>query len=258
MRLRGRTALVTGSGRGIGAAIARAFANEGAKVAVCDLDPASAEQIAHGIQDAGGEALPLRMDVTDRMQIEQALACANETFGAVDTLINNAGVSIPAMIEHMTPEQWEMATAVNLTGVFNCTQIVGRTLLAAARRQPDRRSNGKIVNVTSIAGLRGTIGQINYAAAKAGVLGLTMSTAREWGRYGINVNCVAFGLVETQMTEKIRSDPRFAEQYMKQIALGRYAAPEDVVPAVVFFASDDADYITGQILNVCGGADIHV
>jgi 3-oxoacyl-[acyl-carrier protein] reductase len=258
MRLQNRTALVTGAGRGIGAAIAQAFAQEGAKVAICDLDPTAAEQIAHRIQDAGGAALALRMDVTDRTQIEQALTRAIETFGPVDTLVNNAGVSIPAMIEHMTPEQWDQATAVNLTGVFNCTQIVGRTFLAAARRQPDGRTNGRIVNVTSIAGLRGTIGQVNYAAAKAGVLGVTMSTAREWGRYGINVNCVAFGLVETRMTEKIRTDPRFAEQYLKQIVLGRHALPEDVAPAVVFFASDDARYITGQILNVCGGADIHV
>jgi 3-oxoacyl-[acyl-carrier protein] reductase len=130
--------------------------------------------------------------------------------------------------------------------------------LGRARENPEALCNGKIVNVTSIAGLRGTIGQINYAAAKAGVLGITMSAAREWGRYGINVNCVAFGMVETRMTETIRTDPRFADQYKKQIALGRYSSPEDVAPAVVFFASDDANYVTGQILNVCGGADIHV
>jgi 3-oxoacyl-[acyl-carrier protein] reductase len=162
------------------------------------------------------------------------------------------------MIEKMTVEQWDRVIAVNMTGVFNGTQIVGRAFLERARNNGDDLCNGKIVNVTSVAGLRGTIGQINYAAAKAGVLGITMSAAREWGRYGVNVNCVAFGLVETRMTETIRTDPRFADQYKKQIVLGRYSSPADVAPAVVFFASDDANYVTGQILNVCGGADIHV
>ncbi len=249
---------MTGAGRGIGAGIARAFAKEGAKLSVCDLDSEPAETVAEEIRSAGGDALAVQVDVTDREQIEQALAATIDTFGGIDILVNNAGVSIPAMIEKMTPEQWETATAVNLTGVFNCTQIVGRKFLAAARESSGALCNGKIVNVTSVAGLRGTIGQINYAAAKAGVLGVTMSAAREWGRYGINVNCVAFGMVETRMTETIRNDPRFADQYRKQIVLDRYASPEDVAPAVVFFASDDANYVTGQILNVCGGADIHV
>lgn len=258
MRLNGKVALVTGSGRGIGAGIARAFANEGAKIVVCDLDLAPAEEVAAGITDGGGAALACAMDVTDRDQIDAALLRANETFGGVDILVNNAGLSVPAMIEKMTPEQWDQGMAVNLTGVFNCTQIIGRTFVDRGRENPDALCNGKIVNVTSIAGLRGTVGQINYAASKAGVLGITMSAAREWGRYGVNVNCVAFGMVETRMTETIRTDPRFVDQYKKQIVLGRYSSPADVAPAVVFFASDDANYVTGQILNVCGGADIHV
>jgi 3-oxoacyl-[acyl-carrier protein] reductase len=144
-----------------------------------------------------------------------------------------------------------------LTGVFNCTQTVGQVFLQKAKENPDAITNGKIINITSIAGLRGTIGQVNYAAAKAGVVAVTMSAAREWGRYGINVNCVALGLVETDMTETIRTDPRFRDEYLKSIVLQRYAKPEDVAPAVLFLASRDADYITGQILNVCGGADIH-
>jgi 3-oxoacyl-[acyl-carrier protein] reductase len=258
MRLKGKVAMVTGSGRGIGAGIARAFAAEGAKVVVCDLDVDPANAVADEICEVGGEAISVVMDVTNRDQIEGALAKAIDAFGAVDILVNNAGLSIPAMIEKMTPEQWDQGTAVNLTGVFNCTQIVGRTFVARGRENPDALCNGKIVNVTSVAGLRGTVGQINYAAAKAGVLGITMSAAREWGRYGINVNCVAFGMVETRMTEKIRTDPRFVDQYKKQIVLGRYSSPADVAPAVVFFASEDANYVTGQILNVCGGADIHV
>jgi 3-oxoacyl-[acyl-carrier protein] reductase len=258
MRLQGKVAIVTGSGRGIGAGIALACANEGAKVVVCDLDAEPAKQVADEICATGGEAISSAMDVTDRDQVEAALASATETFGSVDILVNNAGLSVPAMIEKMTMEQWDQVTAVNMTGVFNCTQIVGRAFLARARDNKDALCNGKIVNVTSVAGLRGSVGQVNYAAAKAGVLGITMSTAREWGRFGINVNCVAFGMVETRMTETIRTDPRFADQYKKQIVLGRYSSPADVAPAVVFFASDDANYVTGQILNVCGGADIHV
>lgn len=258
MRLKEKTAIVTGAGRGIGAGIARAFAHEGARVIVCDRDAAPASAVAEEIGAAGGNALALVMDVTDRDQIEQALAQSVDAFGGVDILVNNAGVSVPAMIEKMTPEQWEAATAVNLTGVFNCTQIIGRSFVARAREHPQTACNGKIVNVTSIAGLRGTVGQINYAAAKAGVLGITMSAAREWGRYGVNVNCVAFGMVETRMTETIRNDQRFADMYRKQIVLDRYATPEDVAPAVVFFACGDADYVTGQTLNVCGGADIHI
>ena len=242
MRLDGKVAVVTGSGRGIGAGIARALAEDGAKIVVCDLDAGPAKEVADEICEAGGDAISTIMDVTNREQVEEALAQALDAFGAVDILVNNAGLSLPAMIEKMTPEQWDQGTAVNMTGVFNCTQIIGRTFVDRGRKNPDALCNGKI----------------NYAAAKAGVLGITMSAAREWGRYGINVNCVAFGMVETRMTETIRTDPRFADQYKKQIVLGRYSTPADVAPAVVFFASDDANYVTGQILNVCGGADIHI
>jgi 3-oxoacyl-[acyl-carrier protein] reductase len=162
------------------------------------------------------------------------------------------------MIEKMSEDDWNAVVGVHLSGAFHCTQVVGREFLRRARERPDPVCNGKIVNVTSVAGLRGSVGQINYAAAKAGVVGLTMSAAREWGRYAINVNCVAFGLVETRMTERIRSDPKFKDQYLREIALGRYAKPEDVAPAVLFLASSDADYVTGQVLRVCGGAASNV
>jgi 3-oxoacyl-[acyl-carrier protein] reductase len=211
-----------------------------------------------GIEITGGTAIAREADVAERVQVERLVEESLRAFGTIDILVNNAGITRTAMIHKMTEEQWDQVLAVNLTGVFNCTQIVGRVFMQKAKENPDAIANGKIINVTSIAGLRGTIGQINYAAAKAGVVGITMSAAREWGKKGINVNCVALGLVETDMTETIRTDPRFRDQYLKGIVLQRYAKPEDVAPAVLFLASSDADYITGQVLNVCGGADIHV
>ncbi len=258
MRLQENVAIVTGAGRGIGAGVAERFAREGAMVVVNDADAEQAEEVAESIRKAGGEALACPGDVSVRDHVERMAEETLRKFGSIDILVNNAGITRPAMIEKMTPKAWDEVLAVNLTGVFHCTQIVGRVFLKRAREAPRSVSNGKMINVTSVAGLRGTVGQINYAASKAGLIGITMSAAREWGRYGVNVNCVAFGMVETRMTEKIRTDPRFMDEYKKQITLGRYAKPEDVAPAIAFLASSEADYITGQVLNVCGGADIHV
>jgi 3-oxoacyl-[acyl-carrier protein] reductase len=257
MRFVGKVAIITGSGRGIGAAIAKSMAAEGACVVVTDVDASSAQAIAVEIETAGGTAIACEADVAERDQVERLVKESLQAFGTIDILVNNAGITRTAMIHKMTEEEWDRVLAVNLTGVFNCTQIVGRVFLQKAKENPDPITNGKMINITSIAGLRGTIGQINYAAAKAGVVAITMSAAREWGRSGINVNCIALGLVETDMTKTIRTDPRFRDEYLKGIVLQRYAKPEDVAPAVLFLASPDADYITGQILNVCGGADIH-
>lgn len=256
MRLKDKVAIVTGSGRGIGKMTAQLFAREGAKVVVNDIDAEPAQETVKSIQGAGGEAMAFIGGSDDRDAVQRMVDETLKKYGTIDILINNAGIIRPAMINKITMEQWNSVLNINLTGVFSCLQLVGNVFLQKAKQNPESRSNGKIINVSSVAGLRGTTGQINYGAAKSGVIGITMSAAREWGRYHINVNAVAFGVVATRMTEVIRSDPRFSEEYRKQIAFGRYATPEDVAPSILFLASPDADYITGQTLSICGGLHI--
>lgn len=256
MRFKNKVIFLTGGGRGIGQALALAFAQEGGKVVLTARTQSQIEAVASEIKAAGGEALAIPMDVTRLNQVKEAVDMAVKAFGTVDVLVNNAGVIDPAIITRMTEEQWNKVLDINLKGMFYCLQALGTVFMERAKANPEARCNGKVVNITSTAGLRGTIGQINYAAAKAGVVGLTMAAAREWARFKINVNAVAYGIIETEMTEVIRSDPKFHETYLKQIPLGRYGEPEEVAPPVLFFASSDADYVTGQTLSVCGGFHI--
>jgi|MGYP001237229711 3-oxoacyl-[acyl-carrier protein] reductase len=256
MKLKDKVAIITGSGRGVGQAAAQSFAREGAKVVVTDIDAEPAQETVKSIQEAGGEAMAFIGGTDDREAVQQMVDETVKKYGTIDILVNNAGIIKPAMINKMTVEQWNAVLNINLTGVFNCLQLVGNVFIQKAKQTPDAHSNGKIINVSSVAGLRGTMGQINYGAAKSGVIGITMSAAREWSRFHINVNAVAFGVVATRMTEVIRTDPRFSEEYRKQIPFGRYATPEDVAPAMLFLASSDADYITGQTMSICGGLHI--
>ena len=244
MQLAGRTAFVTGGGQGIGEAIARAFAAEGAHVCVADIDLARAQALAERLGDS---AVAVECDVAKRESVDRAVAAATARVGPIDILVNNAGIIRPAMLHKMTDVQWQAVLDVHLAGTFHCLQAVAPSMM--------ERRYGRVINVTSTAGVQGTIGQINYSAAKAGIVGITMSAARELAPYGVTVNAIAPGAA-TPMTETIRTDPRFREKYLARIPLGRWADAAEIAPVFVFFASDAASYVTGQILAADGGMTI--
>ena len=246
MRLTNKVALVTGSSRGVGRAVALGFAKEGAKVVInYSSNEAAANEVVKAAQQMGTEAIAVKADVAKKPDVENLISATIDKFGRLDILVNNAGFTRPALLLKMSEEQWDAVVDIHMKGTILCSQ-------AAALRMKEQNS-GKIINVTSVAGIVGTVGQVNYSAAKGGIISMTKSIARELARYNICANVISLGIVATDMTEKIRTDEKLKEIYMNRILLKRFAEPDDIAPAFVFLASDESNYITGQLLCVDGG-----
>lgn len=242
--LKCKTALVTGASRGIGAAIALRLAAQGAYVAVNYAGSAnSAARVVADIEAAGGKAVALQADVSDPASATDLVNTAAQTMGRLDIVVNNAGITRDGLLVRMSDEDWSAVLDTNLSGVFFVTRAAGKLMM--------KQRSGSIVNVTSVVGLVGNAGQVNYSAAKAGVVGLTKSVARELAPRNVRANAVAPGFIETDMTAKLSEQVREAAR--GQIALGAFGSAEDVAAAVAFLASEDARYITGQVLAVDGG-----
>ncbi len=247
MRLQGKVALVTGAASGIGAATAKRLAREGALVAVNDAKAEGLEAVAGEIRAAGAKALVVPGDVARRADVERMVGETVRAFGRLDILINNAGINRDAMAAKMTEEQWDAVLAVNLKGTFLCAQ--------AALPGMRERGWGRVVNTSSVGSL-GNIGQANYAASKAGVIGLTRTLALEYAKYGVTVNAIAPGPVMTAMLAGV-PDP-IKEKIIAQVPAGRIAAPDEIAGVHVFLASADAAFITGQVIFVDGGMSVGV
>jgi 3-oxoacyl-[acyl-carrier protein] reductase len=266
-----RTALVSGSGRGIGRAIALKLAAEGANVVVNDLDAAPAAETVQEIKEAGGQAVACVGSVTDDVFGDRFVATAVDTFGGIDIIVNNAGYTWDSVIQKMTDEQWDAVLDVHLKAPFRILRAAQRVISATAKKEA---ADGgavrcrKVVNISSIAGLGGNAGQANYAAAKAGVVGLTKALSKEWGRYNVTVNTVAFGLIRTRLTEasadgdasidvegrqiKVGVNPDLLTAMERMIPLGRAGTTDEAAGAVYLFCTPESDYISGQTV-VCGG-----
>lgn len=269
-KLEGQVALVSGSGRGIGREIALKLAREGARVVINDLDAAPAEQTVADIRAAGGQAVACVGSVTEAGFAERFVDTALTTYGDLHILVNNAGYTWDNVVQKMSDEQWEAMLAVHLTAPFRILRAASGHIRDAAKREAEAgvAVHRKVVNISSTSGVYGNAGQANYAAAKAGINGLTKAMAKEWGRYKVNVNSVAFGLIMTRLTEapadgdasiaiagqqiKVGVNPNILKSVEQTIPLGRGGTPEEAAGAVYLFCIPESNYVSGQVL-VCGG-----
>ncbi|MBB4824591.1 3-oxoacyl-[acyl-carrier protein] reductase [Sporosarcina luteola] len=242
-RLKGKTAVLTGGAKGIGAVAARLFGKEGAQVAILDFDGTTGEETARQLHGEGIEVAFFHVDVADRESVHTVASQVLTHFGKVDILVNNAGITKDAMLLNMDAADFQRVLDVNMIGVFHCTQAFLPAMLAQGK--------GKIINTSSIAGTGGNVGQTNYAASKAGLIGMTRTWAKEYGRKGINVNAVAPGFIETEMIETIPD--KVLEQIRLMTPFTRLGKPEDIANAYLFLASDEAEFVNGTVLEVDGG-----
>lgn len=242
MRFQGEVAVITGAGRGIGAAIARKLFAEGCRVAVVDINEATAVQSARGIDPSGEKSMAVACDVSKKESVDQAMAEIFKKYGQVDILVNNAGITSDAMFHKMSLEQWQRVIDINLTGVF----LVASAVIPQMRE----RKQGRIINISSTSAY-GNIGQTNYSATKAGVIGMTKTWAKELGKFSITVNTIEPGVIETDMLKDVPQNIK--DGWLKAMPLARMGQPEDIANAVCFFASEEASFITGVELPVCGG-----
>lgn len=243
MRLTEKVAIITGGANGIGLAAVRRFASEGAKVIMADFDENAGKEQEQALRSEGLDIRYVQVNVADRESVSQMIKKTVETYGTIDILINNAGITRDAMLTKMEPADFQRVLDVNLTGVFNCTQAVIPYLI--------EKGKGKVINTSSVSGVYGNVGQTNYAATKAAVVGMTKTWAKELGRKGINVNAVAPGFTATAMVAKMPE--KIIDQMKSVVALQRLGKPEDIANAYLFLASDESDYVNGHVLHVDGG-----
>jgi len=243
MQLKGQVAIITGAAQGIGRDVALTLAREGANIGLCDINKEALDQTQKEVESCGVKAMSLIVDVSDANQVENAVNKVLDNLGKVDILINNAGITRDSLIMRMKEADWDAVLGINLKGAFNCIKAVTKPMI--------KQRSGKIVNVASIIGIMGNAGQANYAASKAGIIGLTKSAAKELASRGINVNAIAPGFIKTAMTDKLNQEQK--QKMLNVIPLAKFGEPKDISNLVLFLVTKASSYITGEVIKIDGG-----